>query len=397
MSRAPSLVWAATITTAAIVGCVPEPRGTEGCGDEGPTTMEPGPDAGGGGSRGPAASAADAPSVPYLDDLGAHPGCTTEGLAYAPASIAGYQCAARDFTAELGGVENTEAPIVLLVHGNSDGTDSWLAFTPDTPCTDEGGNARIGATEGAPMVAERLVSAGLRTLAVDLRYDRIDDPGTNNDNENAAKNMDHGWAVPIAQHFIRSAMDESPSRRFVIVGFSLGVTIARDAMRRLLVNDGYDAFARVDSMILMAGANHGVSSFPLCSSNPTRRGRVACELGNRAAYEPTDFLRPLNGASGEYEAPCADGQTAFGRSDVCGGNRVRYTTIVMEDLPSGEQQDLFVSEASSALAGADNHTIGLNDFDESNYFFCGLFRNHYGAARSMAALEIVRRAIGLEG
>ena len=69
----------------------------------------------------------------------------------------------------------------------------------------------------------------------------------------------------------------------------------------------------------------------------------------------------------------------------------------MEDLRGGEQQDLFVSEASSALRGADNRTIGLNDVDESNYFFCGLFRNHYGAARSEAAMDVVRQALGIGG
>ena len=29
-------------------------------------------------------------------------------------------------------------------------------------------------------------------------FDLVDDPDTNNETENAAKNMDHGWGVPIA-------------------------------------------------------------------------------------------------------------------------------------------------------------------------------------------------------
>lgn len=388
-------IRACTVTCALALGwgasgCVPAPpagsqdAGGAPAGDAGDRPMPPG-------------DVADAPSVDYLDDLSAHPGCTTEGLAYAPASLPGYACAARDFTAELGGTENPSAPIVLLIHGNSDTPDSWLAHTPETPCTDAEGAPVIGATEGAPMLAERLVTAGLRTIAVDLRFDRVDDPATNNDTENAAKNMDHGWSVPIAQRFIRAAMEANPDRRFVIMGFSLGATVARDAVRRLFVNEGFDVFSRLHAMVLMAGANHGVSSFALCGANPTMRGRVACQMGSRAAYMPTDFMRPLNGPGGQYETPCSDGSSAFGQTDACGGNSVRYTTIVMEDLASGEQQDLFVSEASSALAGADNRTIGLNDVDESNYFFCGLFRNHYGAARSEAALEIVRQAVGLGG
>lgn len=391
-------VFCALALTYTGAGCLPaapcdDPMGEhDGGGGPGPMV-----DAGMRVAGGPSPMARDAASVSYRDDLGAHPGCTTDGLSYPAAQIPGYRCAARDFTAELGATENPSAPIVLLVHGNSDSPDSWLGFTPDTPCTDESGNPVVGATEGLPMLAERLSSAGLRTLAVDLRYDRGDDPGTNNDTENAAKNIDHGWSVPIAQHFIRAAMEANPGRRFVVMGFSLGATVVRDSLRRLLVNEGFDAFERIDDVVLLAGANHGVSSFALCGANPTMRGRVACEMGDRSAYQPTDFMRPLNGPGGAWETPCSDGSSAFGGADLCGGNTVEYTTVVMEDLPSGEQQDLFVSETSSALAGADNRTIGLNDVDQSNYFFCGLFRNHYGAARSEAALEIIRQAIGLGG
>jgi hypothetical protein len=143
----------------------------------------------------------------------------------------------------------------------------------------------------------------------------------------------------------------------------------------------------------MAGANHGVSSFPLCSTNPTMRGTVVCEMGDRASYSPTYFTKPLNGPSGEFETPCGDGEMAFGES-VCDGATVEYTTVVMEDLPGGEQQDLFVSEASAALKGADNRTLGLNDFDKTNYFFCGLFKNHYGATRNEVALGFVAEKLG---
>ena len=97
----------------------------------------------------------------------------------------------------------------------------------------------------------------------------------------------------------------------------------------------------LNDMILLAGANHGVSSGPLCGTNPTMRGQVTCEMGDRAAYSPTDFHRPLNGPDGIYETPCGDGETAWERP-ICGDNAVDYTTIVMEDLPDGEgmQHDL---------------------------------------------------------
>jgi pimeloyl-ACP methyl ester carboxylesterase len=327
--------------------------------------------------------AADAESVSYRDDLASHPGCSTAGLSYAAADLAGYTCAAKDYSGE---VDPTK-PIVLLVHGNSDTPSSWEAYDAGGACD------AVGATEGQDQLAELLKAAGFRTLAVDLRYDLVDDPANNNETENAAKNMDHGWAVPITEHFFTSAMEAYPDDRFVVMGFSLGTTVVRDALRRMLVNDGVNMFERLDHAFLLAGANHGVSSFALCGVNPTMRGQVACEMGDRAAFAPTEFLASLNGPEGAHETPCGDGETAFGAEGVCAG-AVNYTTIVMEDLPDGEQQDLFVSEASSRLAGAENLTIGLNDFDESNYFFCGLFRNHYGAARGTEALGLIGDRLG---
>lgn len=315
-------------------------------------------------------------------DLATHPGCSTDGLSYTPVSLPGYDCAAKEYV----GTEDTSKPIIVLIHGNSDTPASWEAF-------DSGGACEAGATEGDDMLAELLVAEGYRVIAVDMRYDLVDDPAGNNETENLAKNMDHGWGTPIAQSALQGVLDAYPDRDISIVGFSFGVTVARDAVRRLTLNDGVDLFPRLDDMVMLAGANHGVSSNALCGTNPTMRGQVTCEMGDRSAYTPTPFLIPLNGPEGAWETPCGDGETAWERP-ICGDSAVDYTTIVMEDLENGEQQDLFVSESSSRLEGADNQTIGLNDFDESQYFFCGLFKNHYGAARSDAAISIILDRLG---
>lgn len=315
-------------------------------------------------------------------ELGSHPGCSSTGLGYEAASIAGYQCAAKDYT----GVEDSSKPIVLLIHGNSDGPEGWESYS-DTTCDPP------GPDQGMDMLAERLKAAGFRTYAIDMRPNLGDDPAGNNDTENAAQNMDHGWGVPLAQHFIRSVADAHPDRRLSLIGFSFGVTVIRDALRRMDVEDGAPLWDRLEDIVLLAGGNHGVSTYHLCGANPTMRGQVTCEMGDRAAYSPTPFLTALNGESGVWETPCssssiASGVGAFGRA-VCGEQPVDYLTIVMEDIPGGTQQDLFVSEASTALSGADNVLIGLNDFDQTDYFFCGLFKNHYGAARSQAALDVI--------
>jgi len=325
---------------------------------------------GGGGSSG--ADIADA--IQYRDDMGHHPGCSVVNLSYPAASLTGYPCAAKEYPFPSGVSEDVSKPIVLLIHGNS-----------DTPAEFE----KYPATTGMPMLSERLTQAGFKTLAVDYRIDLVDDPQSNNTTENAARNVDHGWATPIVEHFLENAMAAYPNRRFTIIGFSLGVTIARDALRRLYIK-GTHPFTHVQDVVLLAGANHGVSTFArLCGSNPTMRGRVACQLGPRDNFVPPDFMKALNGANGSYETPCSDGHSAFGDSSACAGTTVRYTTVVMKDIADGSYQDEFVSEASSRLEGADNRHIGLMDTDQSGYFFNGLLKNHYGSARSEAALTIV--------
>lgn len=325
-----------------------------------------------GGDDGPDGAIADAIAYRELDG---HPGCTTEKLTYEHGGTPSYTCASKAYPVAS---EDTAKPIVLLVHGNSDTPDSWQRFPADT---------------GAPMIAESLTELGYRTYAVDLRIDTVDDPDSNNETENAAHNVDHGWATPLVQHFIASAMADEPDRRFVVIGFSLGSTVIRDALRRLHIEalDGAaNPWERLDNVVLLAGANHGVSTFAsLCGSNPTMRGQIACEMGSRDNFTATDFMAALNGPDGANETPCADGDSAYGTADACGGNTVAYTTVVMQDISDGSYQDEFVSESSSNLVGAENHLLQLTDTDESGYFFNGLFKNHYGSSRSQAALDIV--------
>ena len=345
---------------------------TDGSDDGGDTGDDGGDDGDDGGDDGGGFSIEDA--ISYRE-LSSHPGCSTADMTYASGGPDGYQCAGKAYPAD---GEDVTKPIVLLVHGNSDTPASWERFPAET---------------GMPMIAETLADLGHRVYAVDMRIDLVDDPGSNNETENAARNVDHGWATPLVQHFIGAALEAEPDRRFVLIGFSLGSTIIRDALRRLhlaAADGGVDPWPQLDQVILLAGAHHGVSTFArLCGKNPTMRGQVACELGSRDNYAPTDFLSAINGPDGAYETPCADGDSAFGEAGACGGNTVTYTTVVMRDIADGSYQDEFVSELSSNLDGAENHLLELTDTDESGYFFDGLLRNHYGASRSQAALDIV--------
>ena len=67
----------------------------------------------------------------------------------------------------------------------------------------------------------------------------------------------------------------------------------------------------------------------------------------------------------------------------------------MEDLPGGDLQDEFVSEASASLdngACVENELVTLGDFDSSGYFFTGapgFLANHFGTARSDAGMALI--------
>jgi hypothetical protein len=338
----------------------------------------------------------------------AHPGCSVAGLTYTAATVPGFACAARELPFPAGAAEDTGKPIVVLVHGNSETPTGWIKFVHPDP-----GSLPFPAdTTARDQLAERLPARGFRTIAIDMRTDLIDDPSSpqGSDTGNTPKNADHGWTVPLLQELIKKLAIAHPDRKLSLVGFSLGATTVRDALRRLWVEnaDGkwdVNIMTRVQDVVVASGANHGVVSFAkLCGTNLTMRGTVTCQMGQRNQYTQTAFHRALNGPAidsetkfgGWFETPCADGDYAFGKRGACGGHAVQYTSITMKDLENGTQQDEFVSEHASRLyptACASNLINGLNDFDTSGYFFNGFFRNHYGSVRSEAGLAKISAAL----
>ncbi|HEU0034039.1 MAG TPA: hypothetical protein VFQ53_25605 [Kofleriaceae bacterium] len=343
------------------------------------------------------------------DGAGAgHPGCSIAGLTYTPASIPGFTCAARQFEFPAGASEDTSKPIVVLVHGNSESPTGWMKFVHPDPSS----LSFPADTVARDQLAELLPAKGFRTIAIDMRTDLIDDPKSpeGKDTGNTPKNADHGWDVPLLQSLLKQIAIANPDRKISVIGFSLGATTVRDAIRRLWVEnaDGtwdVNIMSRLQDVIVASGAHHGVVSFAKqCGVNLTMRGTVTCEMGQRNQYTQTTFHRALNGPpidgesefGGWWETPCADGDYAFGKRGACGDNTVSYTTITMKDLDNGTQQDEFVSEHASRLypkACANNLLNGLNDFDTSGYFFNGFFRNHYGSVRSDAGLAKIIAAL----
>lgn len=364
----------------------------------------------------------------YRDDLTSHPGCVPRD-AYGmnveflvsnneapvapgtPASIAGYPCAAKEYTQA---AEDATKPIVILVHGNSSSVTTFEEYgnaaLAGSEITSVGGLALTVDAEAREQLASALVGEGHRVIAFDARTDLVNtlaDFNADATSGNAFRNIDHGWAVPMLQSLIRAVMTENPTREVSLIGHSLGVTTVRDAIRRLYNESvageagAVNPFAQLQDVILLSGANHGVANGQLlCDSFTHMKGTVGCEMGDRASFVPTYFSRPNNGPSDLFGAPCADGSYAYGERDACGGNVVQYTTVTMQDIAEGMLQDEFVSEASSMIdlePCVENELIGLESYDTSGYFFTGapgFFAAHFGTARSDAGIALVLAKLG---
>jgi hypothetical protein len=380
--------------------CLSQPTAypADGGGDTGTFTVTG--DAGMGDSGGSLASTnkldedAVPPFITYMDDLSSHPGCTTAGLAaraaadgtaagYTAAVINGgaFKCAAKEYP--LMGADDPSKPIIVLVHGNSSTPDDWEVFSGDPA--------------GTKMISETLIADGYHVYASDVRYDKVPVDTKNN----PAQNYDHGWAVPIVQSLLTNLLKQYPApRMFNLAGFSIGPTVIKDALRRML-RAGLNPFARIHALHLASGGFHGVSTYTTnCGSetaplNDTMAGLASCQLGDRGAYSLTPFEAPLNGTASpdavSFDTPCSDGNTAYGQTGVCGGNTVVYTTVVFADPPSGPLLDEFVSQASSHLDGANNMTVTQEETD--GFFFMGAFPHHYGAIRSAQGIAIAKAAL----
>lgn len=367
----------------------------------------------------------------YRDDLVNHPGCiprssygpnseflmtdnestVPSGSAASNTTLPGYPCAAKIYDQPS---EDTSKPIVILVHGNSSGVNSFeeyfVASRAGTSISNYAGFTFTVDSAERPMLASKLLDLGYRVIAFDARTDLVATLGDFNPDVqtgNAYRNIDHGWAVPMLQSLLAAVIDDNPGRQVSIVAHSLGATVTRDALRRMYVGwkngdaGAINPYAHLKDVVLLSGANHGVANGDLlCTSFPTQmRGTVTCEMGDRAAFVPTYFTKRINGPSDLFAAPCADGDYAFGEHGQCDGNVVQYTTVTMQDVPGGMLQDEFVSEASSKLdlePCVDNELIGLGDYDSSGFFFTafpGFIANHFGSPRSDAGMQIILNAL----
>ncbi|TNF24655.1 MAG: alpha/beta hydrolase [Deltaproteobacteria bacterium] len=361
----------------------------------------------------------------YRDDLANHPGCTprteygknvepfvSDNEADVPAgspadstSLPGYDCAAKVYDQPNA---DTTKPVVVLIHGNSSANTSWeeyfvAALAGSTQTTSAAFDVVVESAV-RKQLATKLIEAGYEVIAFDARVDMVatlSDWDSASATGNPFLNIDHGWAVPMVESLLKAVFAKYPDRKVSLVGHSLGVTVIRDSLRRLYneykssAANSVNPFPHLQDVILLSGANHGVSTGALCTYFTHMRGTVTCEMGDRAAFVPTYFSKVNNGPSDLFAAPCADGSYAFGERDQCEGNVVQYTTITMADIADGSYQDEFVSEASAALdlePCVANELVTLDDYDTSGYFITNLWAllaSHFGSARSDAGMALV--------
>lgn len=322
------------------------------------------------------------------------------------AKIPGYPCAAKQYAQQS---EDTSKPIIILVHGNSTRPHTFEKFLipPGTPVETAYENVKFTADVAQrDQLVEKLIAARYRVVSVDFRTDLVAnvDPSANSTTQNAAGNIDHGWATPILQSLIKAVAKQNPSRKISLIGHSLSATVVRDALRRMFIEfndnkpEAINPFPFVRHVIVASGAAHGVSTYDpnlgaQCAMNKTMRGTIVCEMGSRSNYVQTYFHKALNGPKDLYTTPCADGDYAFGKTSACGGNAVRYYSITMSDkTPGSNYQDFYVSQAASRLdlpGCVVNKLTTLNDYDTSGYFNKGFIANHMGSIRSDAGIGLI--------
>jgi hypothetical protein len=134
-------------------------------------------------------------------------------------------------------------------------------------------------------------------------------------------------------------------------------------------------------------------------------GLITCQMGDRTNFVITPFMTPLNGAQQDissFDTPCADGNTAYGLTGVCGCNKVVYSTVVFADPETGPLLDEFVSQKSAALVGADNMSVtepepgtcpAGSTTNCQGYFFYPNFKYHFGAVRGAQGVQMAVTAL----
>lgn len=403
----------------------------------------------------------------YRDDLAAHPGCTTRDLYYDKANplpfdpgngtfgydaatrgnndffwqdktvnptfgvdnvvdtallpdgdvarIPGYPCAAKAYVTP---AEDKGKPVVILVHGNSVRPHTWEEFEYDPSDLDPDGTVtaanglKFTPQPARAQLVSRLVAAGHRVIAFDARSDQV---AAFEAQLNPARNLSHGWAVPMLQALFTAVIEENladegrTEKRIAIVTHSFGGTAAYDALRRMWLasrETGATApnpFQYTSHVIFGSAGHHGVLTYDQGSSGeppgycdsarPSMRGWATCEYGSLLAYVPTYFTDPLNGWKDLFSTACADGDFAFGRRGACGGNAVKYTNVYMEDPPEGGiGLDGFLNARSMTLdmpGCVENRAIATDSFDWSAYFWKGILAAHLGSIRSERGMAII--------
>jgi len=368
----------------------------------------------------------NADAITYMDDLATHPGCSTygqlldstgltvlghtdagPGIGYTNATITGYPCAAKEY---LPAAEDTTKPIVILIHGNADDPTVWETCNLNDMTDgrqniyEESSITTADCTSSALMLSETLNAAGYHAFAVDLRYDLVPVnralPATD-PKYDPAQQFDHSWAVPIAQAMVTSLYAQYPTRKFAIVAHSLGVTIGRDLLRRM-DRAGLNPYARLTAFVGASGGNHGIIPAEydaLCGTeanpiNTSLSGASACQLGSYKGWTPAIFEMPISGVGEAWETPCVDGSTAFGQTGVCGGNTIKWTTVVDADnAADGSTEDEIVDESAAALMGANNLTIPYGSVDSTGYFYGMLLEHHFSSVRSAAGIAAIMGAL----
>jgi pimeloyl-ACP methyl ester carboxylesterase len=199
---------------------------------------------------------------------------------------------------------------VIFVHGNNESAKYWLGLSHAIPRL----FGRFFSPEPIPgggdvqpeNVIERFIVVGY-TPAELWAFSYLGEDGLNNGRDVIGSSVGHSHVAnaPDVGAFVQAVLAYTGAERVDIVAHSLGVTLVREWIRQEL-EAGTDVLSRLDAIVLIAGANHGIHfcGFPfLRGTEPGFLITLCTEVG----HADTPFLTALNA----NETPQTEGRPRY--------------------------------------------------------------------------------------
>jgi len=192
-----------------------------------------------------------------------------------------------------GGVGALYHDPIIFVHGNNESARFWLGQSHAIPRL----LSRLTGPEPIPgggdvqpqNILARFIAEGY-TPAELWALSYLGQDGLNNGRDFFGSSFGHSHAANTADvgAFIEAVLEYTGAEKVDIVAHSLGVTLVRNWIRQRLA-EGVDVLSKLDDVVLIAGANHGVH---FCGSPFVRGTEPSSLLTFRSLFVEARMRRP---------------------------------------------------------------------------------------------------------